>query len=209
MIAVGMDVDRLGLMSVVGQPKQNSEYIQATSRVGRQYPGVIFTVYNPYRPRDLSNYENFAGFHSQMYRYVEGTTATPFAARARDRVLHALVVALLRLQIETMADNSGASNINNIAESQINEIKDKILARVKITSAASYADTEKEIDEFINVWKNIAKDNKLYYYVPAVAEDKKRLLTYYGEFYGDKEKPTLNSMRDVEQSSTVFYWEDV
>ena len=209
MIAVGMDVDRLGLMSVVGQPKQNSEYIQATSRVGRQYPGVIFTVYNPYRPRDLSNYENFAGFHSQMYRYVEGTTATPFAARARDRVLHALVVALLRLQIETMADNSGASNINNIAESQINEIKDKILARVKITSAASYADTEKEIDEFINIWKNIAKDDKLYYYVPAVAEDKKRLLTYYGEFYGDKEKPTLNSMRDVEQSSTVFYWEDV
>lgn len=85
----------------------------------------------------------------------------------------------------------------------------KILARVKITSAASYADTEKEIDEFINIWKNIAMDDKLYYYVPAVAEDKKRLLTYYGEFYGDKEKPTLNSMRDVEQSSTVFYWEDV
>ena len=108
MIAVGMDVDRLGLMSVVGQPKQNSEYIQATSRVGRQHPGIIFTVYNPYRPRDLSNYENFVGFHSQMYRYVEGTTATPFAARARDRVLHALVVSLLRLQVETMADNGGA-----------------------------------------------------------------------------------------------------
>lgn len=56
----------------------------------------------------MSNYENFVGFHSQMYRYVEGTTATPFAARARDRVLHALVVSLLRLQVETMADNGGA-----------------------------------------------------------------------------------------------------
>ena len=61
----------------------------------------------------------------------------------------------------------------------------------------------------INTWKNIAKDEKLYYFVPAVADDKKRLLTYYGEYYGDKEKPTLNSMRDVEQSSTVFYWEGV
>ena len=209
MIAVGMDVDRLGLMAVVGQPKQNSEYIQATSRVGRQHPGIIFTVYNPYRPRDLSNYENFVGFHSQMYRYVEGTTATPFAARARDRVLHALVVSLLRLQIQLMADNGGASNINDISDEQIKDIKDKILERVKITAPLSYADTEKEIDEFINTWKNIARDEKLYYFVPAVADDKKRLLTYYGEYYGDKEKPTLSSMRDVEQSSTVFYWEGV
>lgn len=209
MIAVGMDVDRLGLMSVVGQPKQNSEYIQATSRVGRQHPGIIFTVYNPYRPRDLSNYENFVGFHSQMYRYVEGTTATPFAARARDRVLHALVVSLLRLQVEAMADNGGASSINDISDEQIKEIKDKILERVQITAPSSYVDTEKEIDEFINTWKSIARDDKLYYFVPAVADDKKRLLTYYGEYYGDKEKPTLSSMRDVEQSSTVFYWEGV
>lgn len=209
MIAVGMDVDRLGLMTVVGQPKQNSEYIQATSRVGRQHPGIIFTVYNPYRPRDLSNYENFVGFHSQMYRYVEGTTATPFAARARDRVLHALVVALLRLKIEVMADNSGASCINDISDVEINEIKSIILERVKIVAPSSYADLEEEMDAFINTWKSIAKSDKIYYFVPSVADNKKRLLTYYGESYADKEKPTLSSMRDVEQSSTVFYWEGV
>lgn len=209
MIAVGMDVDRLGLMSVVGQPKQNSEYIQATSRVGRQHPGIIFTVYNPYRARDLSNYENFVGFHSQMYRYVEGTTATPFAARARDRVLHALVVSLIRLQIKEMAENGGASNINDIAQSQIDDIKKKILTRVKVTSPSSYTATEQEIDDFINIWKSVAKDGKLYYFVPAVADSKKRLLTYYGEYYTDKEKPTLSSMRDVERSSTVYYWEGV
>lgn len=175
----------------------------------RYLRGEDYNDYNPYRPRDLSNYENFVGFHSQMYRYVEGTTATPFAARARDRVLHALVVSLLRLQVETMADNGGASNINDISDEQIKDIKDKILERVKITAPSSYVDTEKEMDEFINTWKNIAKDEKLYYFVPAVADDKKRLLTYYGEYYGDKEKPTLSSMRDVEQSSTVFYWEGV
>ncbi len=209
MIAVGMDVDRLGLMTVVGQPKQNSEYIQATSRVGRQHPGIIFTVYNPYRPRDLSNYENFVGFHSQMYRYVEGTTATPFAARARDRVLHALVVSLFRLKIKEMAENSGAANINTISDADIKYTKELILERVKVTDPSSYRDTEKEIDEFINTWKRIAESNNLYYFVPSVKDGKKRLLVYFGEFCGDQEKQTLSSMRDVEQSSTVFYWEGI
>ena len=209
MIAVGMDVDRLGLMTVVGQPKQNSEYIQATSRVGRQHPGIIFTVYNPYRPRDLSNYENFVGFHSQMYRYIEGTTATPFAARARDRVLHALVVSLFRLKIKEMAENSGAANINTIADADIKYVKELILERVKVTDPSSYRDTEKEIDEFINTWKRIAESDNLYYFVPSVKDGKKRLLVYFGEFCGDQEKQTLSSMRDVEQSSTVFYWEGI
>jgi hypothetical protein len=123
MIAVGMDVDRLGLMTVMGQPKQNSEYIQATSRIGRRFPGLVVTIYNPYRPRDLSHYENFKGFHSHMYRYVEGTTATPFSARARDRVLHAIVVALLRLKNEVMAANKGANSICDIENEIIEETK--------------------------------------------------------------------------------------
>lgn len=103
MIAVGMDVDRLGLMVVDGQPKQNSEYIQATSRIGRSFPGLVVMIYNPYRPRDLSHYENFTGYHSQLYRFVEGTTATPFSARARDRVLHALIISAIRLKYPDMA----------------------------------------------------------------------------------------------------------
>ncbi|WP_027406886.1 DISARM system helicase DrmA [Anaerovibrio sp. RM50] len=207
MIAVGMDVDRLGLMAVVGQPKQNSEYIQATSRVGRKYPGIIFTVYNPYRPRDLSNYENFVGFHSQMYRYVEGTTATPFAARARDRVLHALVVALLRLQNEAMAGNKGASNILVISDEALNEVKQKILNRVAVVAPSAYVAAEEDMNAFISTWKEFAKKRNLYYFV-ANTENNKRLLSYYGQVSSDKEKPTLNSMRDVEQSSAVYLYEE-
>lgn len=208
MIAVGMDVDRLGLMVVIGQPKQNSEYIQATSRVGRQHPGLIFTVYNPYRPRDLSNYENFTGFHSQMYRYVEGTTATPFATRARDRDLHALVVSLLRLQIPEMADNSGAGKISSQEKEKIEAIKNEILERITKVSSDCRDEAKMEIENFISDWKNIADSNELTYWVPTLKGTKKRLLVSYEEPAAEQEKSTLRSMRDVEQSSTLYYYQE-
>lgn len=156
---------------------------------------------------------NFVNMISVNMKNVAGASGGGEDKRLKKNCEYILVYAknydLLRLQVETMADNGGASNINDISDEQIKDIKDKILERVKITAPSSYVDTEKEMDEFINTWKNIAKDEKLYYFVPTIADDKKRLLTYYGEYYGDKEKPTLSSMRDVEQSSTVFYWEGV
>ena len=108
MISVGVDVDRLGLMVVMGQPQTTSEYIQATSRVGRRMPGLVVTVYNSGRSRDLSHYENFAAYHRTLYRHVEATGATPFAPRARDRALHAVLVALARHRIPE-AGPSGAA----------------------------------------------------------------------------------------------------
>lgn len=206
MIAVGMDVDRLGLMVVTGQPKQNSEYIQATSRIGRAFPGLVVTLYNPYRPRDLSHYENFTGYHSQLYRFVEGTTATPFSARARDRVLHALVISAVRLKYPNMATNEDAANIGDLTNEQICEIKDIILERLKIIKPAAKADAENEIDTFINEWKLLAAlEKRLRYYV--LKTDKyNRLMNNYGENCKDSEKATLRSMREVESASNMFYY---
>ena len=98
MISVGLDITRLGLMVVLGQPKATAEYIQATSRVGRDEgkPGLVVTLLNIHRPRDRSHYERFEAFHASFYRAVEATSVTPFAPRALDRAMPALVVALAR-----------------------------------------------------------------------------------------------------------------
>jgi len=97
MISVGVDVKRLGLMVTGGQPKSTAEYIQATSRVGRSAPGLVCTVFNWARPRDLSHYEAFEHYHATFYKHVEALSVTPFSARALDRGLSALLVSLVRL----------------------------------------------------------------------------------------------------------------
>lgn len=113
MISVGLDISRLGLMVVFGQPKTSSEYIQATSRVGREQekPGLVVTVLNVHRPRDRSHYERFAAFHDSFYRSVEATSVTPFSPRALDRGLAGTLIALARHGHLPMTPPRGASAI--------------------------------------------------------------------------------------------------
>lgn len=114
MISVGVDIPRLGLMVMNGQPRTVAEYIQATSRVGRESPGLVVTVHNLRRPRDRSHFERFTAFHDGFYRMVEAASVTPFSSRAIDRGLAGVVVALARHRWRAMTPPKAVDRLDTV-----------------------------------------------------------------------------------------------
>lgn len=135
MLSVGVDVNRLGIMAVNGQPKNTAEYIQATSRVGRSFPGLVCTVLTWSRPRDLSHYETFEHYHATFYKHVEAQSVTPFAPRALDRGLTGTLISMMRLGNVNLNPNLGAMELKNSSSAELANAKKSIANRAwKATS---------------------------------------------------------------------------
>ena len=159
MISVGVDVRRLGVMVVTGQPKTTAEYIQATSRVGRSHPGLVFTVYNWARPRDLSHYEQFEHYHATFYQHVEALSITPFAPRSIDRGLAALLVSLVRLGGSELNANPKAGGISR-NHPYIQAAIEVILARAWAVGDAKTRDRVKqELEAKLDYWLEQAQNS--------------------------------------------------
>lgn len=203
MLSVGIDINRLGVMTVYNQPKSNSEYIQATSRVGRTNPGLVLTMYNSNRSRDKSHYEQFSFYHKTFYRYVEATSVTPFSSRAIEKALHCIFIALVRHRVEGMGGNNSArkfrANLNGI-----DQIKDFIIARVKDIYPDSQVTAKDWLDNIINSWEKLAISHPETLVYTSYNNDGVSLLISDSS---DKEidfPTTLNSLRNVEQSANVY-----
>lgn len=199
MISVGVDVPRLGLMTVSGQPKTTSEYIQATSRVGRnkKAPGLVFTIYNPGKPRDRSHYEHFETYHSRVYCNVEPTSVTPFSAQLRERALHAIVFGLLRLK----GDNELNQDPPKLPDyDDIESIKNIISKRIEAVDKDELSKTLDHIDSIIKKWE-IQEPGK---YQDFTAGDILPLMfpsgTMRNASWGKRGFPTPTSMRNVDAS---------
>ena len=227
MISVGIDVARLNVMLMVGQPKLTSEYIQASSRVGRSYPGVAFIQYDATKSRDRSHYEQFRPYHDSFYKFVEPTGATPFSKPARERALHAVFVALMRNKSSLGDDRSAVYFDKEAFAGNISEIESFIVDRVKDISSRSqndlvndFEDVRDELNEFVDYWQEAVEksqdegDIPLYFgrkhMVNPPIEGERRLLKQYHSSGKDDARETLTSMRNVDSSVSgdVIIWED-
>ena len=208
MISVGVDVPRLGLMVVGGQPKTTAEYIQATSRVGRKHPGLVCTVYNWARPRDLSHYETFEHYHSTFYKHVEALSVTPFSAGATYRGLSALLVSLVRQRgFEFNSNDKAMLMATQRGHQCVTDAIETITRRAELIAGPEAAEEVKQqLKRKMDLWQKraqrTAQGNLLGY------ETKKDGVTI-----GLLRKPSieswdeftcLNSLRDVEPTANLI-----
>ena len=227
MISVGLDVARLNTMLMIGQPKLTSEYIQATSRVGRSYPGVAFIMYDASKSRDRSFYEKFVSYHKSFYKFVEPTGATPFSKPACDRALHAALITLLRYEnpeLRVQSKETGAQNFSKEKYGdQIETIREYFISRSSEIDRSINPDciSNEEyiteiIDHVVDVWEGKCDDfgDKLSYGSLSphpLREGEGRLMKVYGSAPSEYDTlETMSSMRSVDATipGNIIIWEE-
>ena len=226
MISVGIDVARLNVMLIVGQPKLTSEYIQASSRIGRSYPGVAFAMYDGTKSRDRSHYEQFKSYHESFYKFVEPTGITPFSKPACDRALHAIVIALLRHLEPELASEKGAGlfsmekyagTIEKI-KSFIVKRDSSIILRANNNMQDDSALLSDEIESILSQWQcmieQYGEERFEYgskYWFKSPDDGFGRLMKVFNTNKNDLNSlDTMTSMRNVDTTvaGNVLIWED-
>lgn len=199
MISVGVDIDRLGLMVMYGQPKSAAEYIQASSRVGRSKgaTGIVLTLYKWSRARDRSYYEHFRAFHEAFYKYVEPTSVTPFSARARELGLPAVVFSMARMLIPEFEKNNTANKITDTeVMAEVAACLEHITKRVAAIDLEELDNTKEHLSYISDTWIRQAQRAPDLLWKPEMFK-KSSLMMSASEQYQNDAFAVPNSMRDV------------
>ncbi|MEB6666328.1 hypothetical protein MXM33_04715 [Acinetobacter vivianii] len=210
MISVGVDIGRLGIMIVNGQPKATAEYIQASSRVGRDKkrpPGIVITLYSPTKPRDRSHYETFKSYHQALYRYVEPTSVTPWAKPALERALHAALITIVRVT-GYLRSNDNAKEFNSKSVEFI-QIWNVLNQRIDRAMDGMPSNEQQEVRDYlkhrIDEWECRIKNKKLTHY--EAKNSGKQFNPLIQSFESENQEDawrTLSSMRNVDTETFLF-----
>ena len=201
MISVGLDIPRLGLMVVLSQPKTHAEYIQATSRVGRdaRRPGLVVTLLNVHKPRDRSHYERFRHYHQTFYRSVEVSSVTPFSARALDRGLAGALVGLARHAEGKLTPPTGVERLAEVRAGLEELLLESFSERVGrqpfaggAEGAARLASVRSRVVDLLDAWRAVVED----YHADNVT-------VKYQQYEMKQGRPLLREMLDTEFESEL------
>lgn len=207
MVSVGLDVSRLAVMIVKGQPFTTAEYIQATSRVGRaDVPGLVCANFYRHQARSLFHYENFRPYHESFYRFVEPTSVTPFTYQVRSRALHAALVIALRHSGESLRDNRRAADFDTRDErtqAVIELLKQRCMEAQRTVGDGQ---TAAHIDRLAREWQDEVERCRIANRSLKYESRRDRAFDALLRDYNDRGPglwPTLNSMRDVERTAVL------
>ena len=193
MMSHGVDINRLNVMVMLGLPLTTAEFIQATARVGRQWPSLAFVVHRVARERDASIFKAFPQYVAQGDRFVEPIPITGRSRRVLERTLPGLAFARILLLHEPDAGRSVAKArvLRNYLDSHPDFCDDEITT---ICNMLGYTDeTTSELSADVRWWYERFAANLS---DPANANE-------WSNSLGPRGGPML-SLRDVEEQVNIW-----
>jgi hypothetical protein len=141
-------------------PKDSPFADRMTSRIGRDHlrPGLVVVILNMHKPRDRAHFEQFGQYHRTFYRAVEATSVTPWASRALDRALAAVVVAAARHVNPGLTQEGAVKELVNQSATRA-AVRDAILQRAPdAVIPGGRTALGNLIDELFDAWIETAKE---------------------------------------------------